>query len=335
MPRLSLSDRQELINLHLSGLSNREIGRRLKCDEKTVRTTVKKHQNTGSVRDAPKSGRPRVTSYREDNAIKIRSLRNRFETAPQIQQQCNLVKKCSLSTVKNRLKEFNLKGYVARRKPMISAKNRKRRLDFVRCNEDHDSSYWSKVLFSDESKFNRLGSNGRQYVRRRKDEEFNPRCSVSTLQGGGGSVLVWGIISTNGPGPIVRLQGRINSTKYINMLTEHFLPYFGRNLDNNPIFMQDNAPIHTAGNVKRFLEEHDIPCLDWPAQSPDLNPIENVWHYIKQQLRNDKISNLEELWTKIKEKWDALSPKYCCSLIQGIPKRLQAVKLQKGYATKY
>ena len=115
------------------------------------------------------------------------------------------------------------------------------------------------------------------------------------LQGGGGSVMVWGVINANGPGPIVRLQGQINSTKYINMLTEHFLPYFGQNLNDNLIFMQDNAPIHTAGNVKRFLDENDIPCLDWPAQSPDLNPIENVWHFIKQQLCNDKISNLEEL----------------------------------------
>ena len=60
MPRLSVSDRHELINLHLSGLSNCKTGRRLKCDEKTVRMTVKKHQNTGSVPDAPKSGRPRV-----------------------------------------------------------------------------------------------------------------------------------------------------------------------------------------------------------------------------------------------------------------------------------
>ena len=76
MPRLSVSDRHELINLHLSGLSNRKIGHRLKCDEKTVRMTVKKHQNTGSVPDAPKSGRPRVTSYKEDNAIKICGLRN-------------------------------------------------------------------------------------------------------------------------------------------------------------------------------------------------------------------------------------------------------------------
>ena len=100
MPRLSVSNRHELINLHLSGLSNRKIGSRLKCDEKTVRMTVKKHQNTGSVPDDPKSGRLRVTSYRKDNAIKICGLRNRFEMTPQIQQQCNLVKKDSLSTVK-------------------------------------------------------------------------------------------------------------------------------------------------------------------------------------------------------------------------------------------
>ena len=103
MPRLSVSDHHDLINLHLSGLSNRKIGHRLKCDEKTVRMTVKKHQNTSSVPDAPKSGCPRVTSYRENNAIKICGLRNRFEMTPQIQQQCNLVKKCSLSTVKEQI----------------------------------------------------------------------------------------------------------------------------------------------------------------------------------------------------------------------------------------
>jgi transposase len=218
---------------------------------------------------------------------------------------------------------------------MISVKNRKRRMDFVRCHEDHDASYWRRVLFSDESKFNRLGSDGRQYVRRRKDEEFHPRCTVSTLQGGGGSVMVWGVISAHGPGPLVRLDGRINSTKYIDMLDEHFVAYFDDNLEDNPIFMQDNAPIHTAANVKRFLQGHNISCLDWPAQSPDLNPIENVWHCIKQQLRDDNIRNLDELWTKIKEKWDALSPEYCRKLIEEMPKRLRAVKSQKGYATKY
>ena len=87
MPRLYINDREELIKFHNAELSNRQIGKKLECDEKTVRTTMQKHQINGSVRDAPKSGRPRVTSYREDRAIKIRSLRNRFEISPQIQKQ--------------------------------------------------------------------------------------------------------------------------------------------------------------------------------------------------------------------------------------------------------
>ena len=175
--------------------------------------TVQKHQKTGSVRDAPKSGRPRVTSYRENRAIKILSLRNRFETSPQIQKQCDLVEKFSLSAIKNRLKEFKLCCCIARRKPMISVKNRKRRMNYVRCHENYDASYWRRVLFSDEKKFNRLGSDGSQYVRRRKDDEFNLKCTVSMLQGGGGSVMVWGVIS-------VRLDGRINSPEYCKILIE-------------------------------------------------------------------------------------------------------------------
>ena len=122
--------------------------------------------------------------------------------------------------------------------------------------------------------------------------------------------MVWGVISAHGPRLLIRLDGKIYFIKFIGMLGTHFVAYFDNNLKDNLIFIQDNAPIHTAGNVKKFLEGHNIPCLDQPAQSPDLNPIEKAWHYIKQQLRNDNIRNLDELWTRIKEKWDALSPEY-------------------------
>ena len=335
MPRLSLVDRRKLIHLHNEGISNREIGRRLNCDEKTVWLTVKKHRTTGSVHDTPKCGRPRVTSHREDRAIKIRSLRNRFETAPELHKECGLVGKCSVSTVKNRLKEFKLGGCIARRKPMISVKNRKCRMNFAKSHEEDNASFWGRVLFSDECKFNRLGSDGRQYVRRKIGEEFKHRCTVSTLQGGGGSVMVWGVISVYGPGPLVRMNGRINSGIYVKMLEEHFMDYFVNLPNPEGIFMQDNAPIHTSRNVKNFLSEHNVPCLDWPTQSPDLNPIENVRHNIKHQLRNETIRNLDELWTNIKGKRNFLNPDYCRKLIEGMPKRLRAAEVQKGVATKY
>ena len=119
------------------------------------------------------------------------------------------------------------------------------------------------------------------------------------------------------------------------MLEDHYLEYF-KGFEGTPFtFMQDNAPIHTARNVKMFLQQHEIPVLEWPAQSPDLNPIENAWHYIKHQLRKETIKNLDDLWAKIQEKWNSLSPQYCRKLIEGMPKRVRAVASQKGYATKY
>ena len=71
--------------------------------------------------------------------------------------------------------------------------------------------------------------------------------------------MVQDVISAHGPVLLIRLDGRINSITYIDMLGMHFVAYFDDNLEDNPIFMQDNAPIHTAGNVKRFLQGHNIP----------------------------------------------------------------------------
>ena len=95
-------------------------------------------------------------------------------------------------------------------------------MNFAKSHEEKDDLFWTKVLFSDESKFNRLGSDGRQNVRRYKGEEFKPRCTVSTLQGDGGSVMVWGVISVHDPGPLVRLTGKVNSGKYQQMLQGGF-----------------------------------------------------------------------------------------------------------------
>ena len=89
--------------------------------------------------------------------------------------------------------------------------------------------------------------------------------------------MVWGIISGDGVGPLVRLQGKVNAGVYKQLVKDHVLPVL-RNLTKQPsIFMQDNAPCHKAMVVMNFLNAENVTVMDLPPQSPDLNPIENVW----------------------------------------------------------
>ncbi|GBN05033.1 Transposable element Tc1 transposase [Araneus ventricosus] len=107
--------------------------------------------------------------------------------------------------------------------------------------------YWNNVLFADESKINIFGSDGRIMVRRRKNEELNPKNLVGTVKYGGGGVLVWGCMSASGLGNLVFIDGIMNHALYLNILRDN-LKLSAQNLGigNNFVFYQDNDPKHTA-----------------------------------------------------------------------------------------
>ena len=131
-------------------------------------------------------------------------------------------------------------------------------------------------MFSDEKKFNRLGSDGRVYVRRRPGESLLPNCLRGTVKGGGGSLMAWGCFSTKETGPIERVCGIMDQHVYRQIVEEVMLPYAEENMPLRWWFQQDNDPKHTAKSVRRYFDEKMIPVLSWPSQSPDLNPIENL-----------------------------------------------------------
>ena len=192
---------------------------------------------------------------------------------------------------------------------------------------------WSQVVFTDESKFNRLGSDGRQLVRRSAGQQLQPNCLARTSHGG--SILVWGAITVNGTGPLVRINGTVTGRSYVDMLLRQFVPFAARNLPEDYIFQQDNAPAHRSAICKEFMNINAIDVMDWPAQSPDLNPIENIWHIIKQQLRAREINSVDELWQQTQQMWRSISPQLCRKLITGMPRRMTAVIRARGYPTKY
>uniref|UniRef100_A0A9J7XV86 SET domain-containing protein n=1 Tax=Cyprinus carpio carpio TaxID=630221 RepID=A0A9J7XV86_CYPCA len=98
---------------------------------------------------------------------------------------------------------------------------------------------------------------------------------------------------------------------------------------------QDLAPAHTAKSTKSWLNDHGVGVLDWPANSPDLNPIENLWSIVKRKMRNKRPKHADELKATVKETWASIPPQQCHKLITSIPRRIEAVIKAKGAPTKY
>ncbi len=100
-------------------------------------------------------------------------------------------------------------------------------------------------------------------------------------------------------------------------------------------FQQDNDPKHTAKITKEWLHNNSVTVLEWPSQSPDLNPIEHLWRDLKMAVHQRLPSNLTELERICKEEWQRIPKSRCEKLVASFPKRLMAVLNQKGASTKY
>ncbi len=125
--------------------------------------------------------------------------------------------------------------------------------------------------------------------------------------------------------------------QYKVVLEENLLPSALTMFPNSEdwFFQQDNAPCHTARSIKVWMEDHQIKTLSWPAQSPDLNPIENLWNVIKRKMDGHKPSNKAELLEFLRQEWHKVTQHQCERLVESMPRRMKAVLENQGYSTKY
>ena len=239
-------------------------------------------------------------------------------------------------TVTLRLLWNNLRGCESLKKQKVSHNNRKARLELMRLHRDSPFFLWNSVVWSDKSKFNLHGPDGRTYVRRLPNKELDPKYTRKTVKFSGGSVMVWGCFTKHGVGPYVKLTGKLDSVTYQKLLTKYlvlFLEDLPLSVYTTAVFQQDNAPCNKSRSVIQWLQNQTILLLNWPAQSPDLNPIASLWAIIKKGDMALKPKTVHDLWTVIQEEWQKIPNDICVDLVTSMPRRYTSVISQNGYPT--
>ena len=288
-----------------------------------------------------KAGRKKILSSNDVTFCVTQLSTKKVDSCEKLTKMISEQKGRSVSprTVSRELHNAGLRSGSKKKKPMISQKNKKERLAFAKAHQDWSVDDWKRVIFSDETKINRFGSDGRSWTWFREGESLQPKNVQQTVKHGGGSLMVWGCITSGGVGYLTEIEGIMDQHLYKEILAGELADTIEYNeLDEEKvIFQHDNDPKHTAKSVTQYLSEQEFRVMNWPAQSPDLNPIENCWSYVKQKLYSypKPASGLIELWERMEEEWEKIPKEYIENLYLSMNRRMKACIKAKGYWTKY
>lgn len=332
--QLTEVDKSQLVGMHFGGLSMHVISDQSGVPYETVRRTIENYQKRGTAERKSGSGRPRKTTHSDDLHMVLLIKRDRETTCTEVAQDLwqNFI---SASTVRRRLHEnSDLSSHFKSKKPFIGPKNRRRRIKWCMARLGWTKAQWRRFMFSDESPFV-LRFHGKTRIWRGPEERFCPFALTGTVKHDE-RINVWGCFAAHGVGNLYLIDGIMDQYQYHKILEEQLIPSAKKLFDNkNWTFQQDNDPKHTAKSTKRLVNRLGIPLEDWPSQSPDLNPIENLWAYLNHVTRKRKCNNKVELFNVLQEAWNAIPTDYLTRLADSMPERLNAVIDNKGYPTSY
>ena len=237
------------------------------------------------------------------------------------------------------MKLLKMSSCIAVQKPFLSKKNIDARILWARTHKNWSLNQWGKVAFTDESCFTVRPTRNRLRVWRLRGTRLIQENFVPTFKSGYQSVSVWGGFSIHGRTPLVGTTGSFDRHTYRTIIDNHILPfiYDVHGGTDGFILQEDNCGPHRARSIATYLESEDVTRMHWPAQSPDLNPIENVWGFMKAQLQKLSVppSNPMQLFGILSEMWNSLPDSFLENLVASMPNRVDIVLKQPGKSTKY
>lgn len=340
MPRRKLTDseRNQVIGMIRAGRNQIEVAAEFDVSQSVISRLFSRYTETGSVSERPRSGRPRKTNAAQDRYIGISAARRPTVTcrnlAADLREATGV--QLSIETIRKRLLEDGTVSRRLLRRVPLTREDKRARLEWARQHVNWGEE-WRSVFFTDESRVSRFSDDRRVRVWTRRRVKRHRRTVQEVYPYKGGSVMVWGGILFAGRSDLYICERTMTAPEYVNNIINNIVVNFHAAVGEDFLFFDDNARPHRAAIVTQALETHGIQCLQPPARSPDLNPIEHAWDMFKRLLRDhspqpETFAQLKDL---LPELWASIPQEYFQTLIDSMPRRCQAVIEAHGGYTSY
>ncbi|GFW84560.1 transposable element Tcb2 transposase [Trichonephila clavipes] len=302
--RLPNSLRWRAVGWMEMGLSQADAARRLNVSRSVVQRLWDQYQSEDSVSRRPVPGRPRATTPAKDRFLALSARRRRTTTVPQLVADHFQAsgRRISATTVRNRLHNAGLYARPVVCVP-LNGRQRRNRLCWAREHVSWTQQQWASVLFTDESRF--------------------------TMESDSGRISLGGHTDLH-----VFHGGTVTGLRYRDEILDPYVRPYAAAIGNDFILMDDNARPHRARIVEEYLEDHGLERMEWPARSPDLNPIEHLWDYLGREVAalNPPPRSLHELKQGLLCVWSSLPIPVSDNLINSMGNRCrQCIQVRGGH----
>lgn len=295
-----------------------EIARNTGNNERLVQRYYKKYRLQQPIPPKIKIGRPPKFSgtinTRIGQMVKSKPLITSNEIASKLNEKSSI--SISARTVRRKLKVLDYDCGKPKVVPLLTDTHVKKRLEFYEMYKNLD---WKTVIFSDESVF-QLSPNIIKCWSKKGQSVIVPRKKYDD------KVMVWGAFSFYGSSELHLVDGILNGVGYTGVLDSTLEPFILQKHRNYEYFQQDNAPCHTCRHAKEYFAQKKIEILTWPANSPDLNPIENLWGILKIKVARRCPKTKNELKSILNEEWKKITDEIRHNLVNSMPKRLEKLR---------
>lgn len=290
--RHELTDFQKGEIVGLRGLlSETKIGHQLGIPQQTICSFLHRLDERDSISNLSRSGRPRKTSAADDRYI-VRTAESKTRV-PLAELRIDTCINVCEQTFRRRLREAGIRKWRALNRPLLMKEHAAKHHKWVKAHQHWIRKDWERVAWSDECAVQKDSDPRKKWVFRRQNdhEKYAPQNVQGKSKGGILSQMIWGCFVGDKLGPIAFINGTVNTQVYVDILENVFLPFIDAlSADGitDIVFQQDNARPHTAKRTQSLLENwalaHGFSLMEWPPNSPDMNPIEHLWAHLKLKL---------------------------------------------------